>query len=247
MSSVSRTDANNQTGSSTDFELDIHPTSKWEETAREDELTLWEVHRRPRAQECPSCRKPIPSRRSLRRDKKFDDIINGMMGTAQDRQHTEEVRGLEDAKHIINLQKAIVSKKQMDRSKLPKPCASGGDSANTTSKHKTIVGLEIPSHIHIELRRHPEETTVDRLKRPFLTLRNDVKISFLKGFLKKKLEDREYELTSKLDDESVVLDDKLTLADTKNALFPTRSQKSILVLKYRVPDDDDSEELDQEL
>jgi E3 ubiquitin-protein ligase RNF1/2 len=26
----------------------VHPTSKWQEPMREDELTLWEVHRKPR-------------------------------------------------------------------------------------------------------------------------------------------------------------------------------------------------------
>ena len=50
--------------------------------------------------------------------------------------------------------------------------------------------------------------------------------------MNKKLDDCTYELSAKLDDESVVLDDELTLIEAKEALCTETSEP--LVLKYRV-------------
>lgn len=187
--------------------------------------------------ECPNCRKPIPSRRSLRRDKKFDLIINRMMGTPTDRQHTEDLRGLEDAKNMVHLQKAIVKKKRLDRQKLE---ASSTTSLNSSEKPPPIINFHESPLVHIELRRHPQESLVDRLERPYLTLRSDAKVSLLKKFLNEKLEKHDYELSSRLDDDSVVLDDDLTLADTKDTLLPEGDSDSVLVLRYRLLMDDDT-------
>lgn len=119
--------------------LVCHEVSKWQEPLGDPWLTMYDLHRKPRAldfpeknqrmrlpvnvlrsdfrcaichgylkktmvvmeclhrfceecivtsirlakKECPSCRVPIPSRRSLRRDERFDAIISSILGDVQ--------------------------------------------------------------------------------------------------------------------------------------------------------------------
>ena len=144
----------------------VHQTSKWQEPMRDDELTLWEVHRQPRKlinqnrrvrcslrnllnlkcviclgylknttivmvclhrfceecihkcirfgmKECPSCRKPIPSRRSLKRDVTFDKIVQNMVGSASQNFLDNDQSGQQDANKMVHLQRAIQKKKNI--------------------------------------------------------------------------------------------------------------------------------------
>jgi hypothetical protein len=45
---ASASSASGSSGSNSEDDFLVHPTSKWQEPMREDELTLWEVHRKPR-------------------------------------------------------------------------------------------------------------------------------------------------------------------------------------------------------
>lgn len=191
--------------------------------------------------ECPSCRKSIPSRRSLRRDTNFDQLVNSMVGSPFDRNQND---GEQDASKTVHLQKAIIKKKQFmerqkqQRKKQLKIVNTKSNPSSTThySAGPKLVNVEQSPLLELELRRHPHEEEVDRLERGFLKLRGDAKVSLLKTFLSCKLEKHEYEISSTFDDDSVVLDDDLSLMDAKETLCSQDDQ--VMVLKYRVSAND---------
>ena len=186
--------------------------------------------------ECPSCRKSIPSRRSLRRDIKFDQFVNHMVGSPAQREIDEDQSGKQEVTKMAHLQKAISKKKRIvERQKQrQKP------SSNKQQKHGFLkpVQFEKSPLLELELRRHPRENRVDRLKRGFLQLRGDAKVSVLKTFLSQKLENHGYDISAKLDDVSVILQDDITLKDAKRYLCGDANET--MVLKYRVSAKDTS-------
>jgi len=141
---------------------------------------------------------------------------------------------------MVRLQRAIFEKKRIvtkqkkqrhktDPIKEPKaPIIEPSDMQDLPR----IENLKESPLLELELRRHPHEDKVDRLGRAFLTLRGDANVSLLKRFLSKKLEDRVYEISSTLDDDSVVLDDDLPLMEAKETLCTEKDQT--MILKYRV-------------
>lgn len=185
---------------------------------------------------CPSCRTPIPSRRSLRRDTKFDQLIEKVVGNPSEHEQNVQL-GEDDYKKMGRLQHAarekrrIVRQQQRHQMQGRKQQTSSEFNAIEDHARLRLENLEESPLLELELRKHPHEVEVDHLERAFLTIRGDAKISLLKSFLTKKLEDRMYEISSKLDDESVVLDDELSLIEAKETLCPERSE--LLVLKYR--------------
>jgi hypothetical protein len=218
--------------------------------------------------ECPSCRKPIPSRRSLRRDTNFDKIVQNMVGTASQQQLEDEQYGKHqnDNNKMLHLQRAIQKKKNITERQRQRTTKlkrqqqqnhNGGDSASTMSllgslssasqlptrqnpgsshgnnRHQLrLTNLEPSPLLELELRRHPNEVHVDRLDRGFLTVRADAKVSLLKTFLNQKLRmDTAYEITSNLDDDSVVLDDDMALMHAQETLCPNNER--VMVLKYK--------------
>ena len=294
--------------SSTSDQAPIHPTSKWLEPTREDELTLWEVHRKPRSlikgknlrircplkmlnpefrcviclqylknttmvmvclhrfcgecihkcirfgmKECPTCRKSIPSRRSLKRDEKFDQIVQNLVGSATEQQLNEDTnlwenqqanrmqRAIQKKQHFVERQKlrsAAAAAAQQPASAPPSNLSSASGmhnqsgTASSLGTHVTITNLQPSPLMEIELRRHPLEDQLDRLERSFLTLRSDAKVSNIKTFLKQKLQPGEFEISSTLDDDSVVLDDDIALIHAKCTLHPNDDR--IMVLRYRL-------------
>lgn len=189
---------------------------------------------------CPTCRTPIPSRRSLRRDTKFDQIIKRTIGDPADFEKDDQL-GDHSSNKMVKLQRAVTEKRRIVRQR--KRDQLGGEKQQESPSFGTMTNFaDLPIEniedmkksplIELELRKHPHEHMVDRLERPFLFIRGDAKVSILKSFLNKKLDDCTYELSAKLDDESVVLDDELTLIEAKEALCTETSEP--LVLKYRV-------------
>lgn len=53
---------------------------------------------------------------------------------------------------------------------------------------RPIMGLRESNTIEFVLRRHPQETRVDRLKKEFLRTSKDITVDALKKFLSKKLD-----------------------------------------------------------
>jgi hypothetical protein len=143
---------------------------------------------------------------------------------------------------MVHLQRAIIKKKQIverqkQQQKQQRKAANNRSTSSTSTSAQypavpRLVNFEQSILLELELRRHPHEDQVDRLERGFLKLRSDAKVSLLKTFLSRKLEKREYEISSTFDDDSVVLDDDLSLMDAKETLCTQDDQ--VMVLKYRV-------------
>jgi hypothetical protein len=192
--------------------------------------------------DCPSCRKFIPSRRSLKRDENFDMIVQKMVGSATEQELDDDVKGKQDANKMVHLQRAIQRKKhiierQKQRSaELNKQQPSSSSAAALKAPPATgflpVKNIQPSPLLDLELRRHPHEDRVDRLERSFLTLRADAKVSLLKTFLSRKLSENDYEITSTLDDDSVVLDDDMDLIHAQESLCPEK--EGAMVLKYRL-------------
>lgn len=282
----------------------IHATSKWQEPARDDELTLWEVQRKPRKltdknrrircalktlnedfrcviclgylknttlvmaclhrfcgecihkcirfgmKDCPSCRKSIPSRRSLKRDENFDMIVQKMVGSATEQELDDDVKGKQDANKMVHLQRAIQKKKhlierqkrrsadlnrQQRSAELNKQqlwSSSSAPKAPPAAGMLPVKNIQPSPLLELELRRHPHEDRVERLERTFLSLRGDAKVSLLKTFLSRKLSENDYEITSTFDDDSVVLDDDMHLIHAQETLCTEKER--VMVLKYRL-------------
>lgn len=74
----------------------------------------------------------------------------------------------------------IVWTSQKKRAALQSPGGSRGD-------NKHVIGLKKSPLIEFVLRRHPQETAVDRLRREYLRTSQDITMKDLKDFLGKKL------------------------------------------------------------
>jgi hypothetical protein len=199
--------------------------------------------------DCPSCRKSIPSRRSLKRDENFDMIVQKMVGCATEQELDDDVKSKQDANKMVHLQRAIQKKKHLmerqkqrsaELNKHQRSAESNKQQSPLPSSAKAAAAAGIlpvknmqPSPLlELELRRHPHENKVERLERSFLTLRGDAKVSLLKTFLSRKLSENDYEITSTLDDDSVVLDDDMDLIHAQDTLCPEKER--VMVLKYRL-------------
>jgi len=160
--------------------------------------------------ECPSCRIHIPSRRSLRPDPNFDDLINNIYGDidALEDYEEKEIENLNKAKNMNNayaesrkrgiMQQAIHRKKKTQGGKEKAAPTSGvkrkspGGATASGPSGPTIVGLEESTLIEYVVRRHPQETLVDRLDREYLRTSRDLPMHILKKFLGQKLSYQPY-------------------------------------------------------
>jgi E3 ubiquitin-protein ligase RNF1/2 len=210
--------------------------SKWQEFAREsDELTMYEVHRKPRRvisgrihrpvktfsnlqcviclgfinnarivmeclhrfcedciekslrmgrNECPICRTFVPSRRSLRPDPNFDQLIRSILGDAIVEQETPEA---EEDTPARSLQKAIFQKKKALTSGRNKKHGGDETSPETTRLATATMSTEI-SVIELMLKKHSHEKQAGKLELPFLRLQGNATIGTLKTFLCRKLD-----------------------------------------------------------
>lgn len=66
------------------------------------------------------------------------------------------------------------------------------EATNSRSPCTFVLGLRESPLIDIILRRHPQETVVERLNREFIRTSKDMTISILKQFLGKKLSYQPY-------------------------------------------------------
>jgi hypothetical protein len=157
-----------------------------------------------------------------------------MVGHPDQRQLGEDQRGTHDANKIVHLQRAIKKTKHFVDQQKQRTADSTtyNQGAPSIAATPPLTNLQQSPLLELELRRHPHEDQVDRLERGFLTIRGDATVSILKTFLSRKLDEREYEISSTLDDDSVVLDDDLALSDAKETLCTIPDQ--VMVLKYRI-------------
>jgi Zinc finger, C3HC4 type (RING finger) len=147
------------------------------------EKALEQVGRR---NECPICRTFIPSRRSLAPDPSFDLLIDTVLGK-EGRAREEEFTSMEELQPII-LQRAIQRKKRASETEAEHKKLQGvGVASSSQPRSETEKTNPVPSLVKLELLRSPDETILDDLRQPYLTISGDAPIRVVQGFLKQKL------------------------------------------------------------
>jgi len=89
----------------------------------------------------------------------------------------------------------------------------------------------------LELRRHPQETRVERLAKEWLRLSGEAPVGLLKLFLSKKLSHtpkEEFQIMTRLGGQLIELDDGLTLQEVRISFCD--ADQGMMVLHYRLRD-----------
>mmetsp|Transcript_41177 Transcript_41177/g.67605 ORF Transcript_41177/g.67605 Transcript_41177/m.67605 type:complete len:280 (+) Transcript_41177:13-852(+) len=142
--------------------------------------------------ECPQCRIHIPSRRSLRPDTNFDELIKSIYGDVEKLEKYEEEEITKSNKKNMNnayaesRKRGILYQSEQRKKKTAAPPAGVLPEA-TPPPVKRVIGLKKSPLIEFVLRRHPQETSVDRLKKEYLRTSQDITVKNMKIFLGKKL------------------------------------------------------------
>jgi len=201
--------------------------------------------------ECPSCRIHIPSRRSLRPDPNFDNIIQNIYGDIEALEDFEEkkIENLNKAKNMNNaysesrkrgiMQQAIHRRKKTSSS-FPSTIIS--PSANnpvdrSTSLSEAVEEAIAPS-IDFVLRRHPQETLVDCLNREYIRTSSSITIKHIKTFLSRKLEyepESHFQILTVSGGEGVIIDENVTMSEVQRDIC--NSSDNNLILHFRVVPD----------
>jgi E3 ubiquitin-protein ligase RNF1/2 len=147
------------------------------------EKALEQVGRR---NECPICRTFIPSRRSLAPDPSFDLLIDTVLGK-EGRAREEEYTSMEKLQPTI-LQRAIQRKKRASEKEVEYQKLQGVGAASISQPRSERERTNaVPSLVKLELLRSPDETILDNLRQPYLTISGDAPIRVIQSFLKQKL------------------------------------------------------------
>jgi len=191
--------------------------------------------------ECPQCRVHIPSRRSLRPDKNFDDLIKSIYGDLEklEKYEEEEITKLNKDKNMNNAyaesRKRGILYQAMQRKKRSSQMPNEIEATNSRSPCTFVLGLRESPLIDIILRRHPQETVVERLNREFIRTSKDMTISILKQFLGKKLSYQPYthfQILTIAGGKSVVIDDDITLSLVQRDICDNPDYE--IILHFRV-------------
>ena len=141
--------------------------------------------------ECPSCRIHIPSRRSLRPDTNFDNLLASIYGDVQELEQIEEkkIELVNKRKYMNNAYaesraRGIMQQATRRGNKKPNLGKFGNQLKPKSSSGEKVSESQL---INFVLRRHPQERLVCRLQREYLRTSSDITILSLKKFLKVKL------------------------------------------------------------
>jgi Uncharacterized conserved protein, contains RING Zn-finger len=203
--------------------------------------------------ECPSCRVHIPSRRSLRPDLNYDEIMKKMFGDV-DALENREAKQIETWNKNNNMNNASVQKRKFEisrqaqlRKKIHGSKNRGNNSTLNGAEEKSdmslgtvirggIINLEESKLVDFILRRHPQEKFVERLHRECIRTSEEITVGHLKKFLGMKLSytpHYHFEILITLQgDKLVALDDDITLRDIRNDMFD-RHNGPVLMLQYK--------------
>jgi Zinc finger, C3HC4 type (RING finger) len=146
------------------------------------EKALEQVGRR---NECPICRTFIPSRRSLAPDPSFDLLIDTVLGK-EGRALEEEYTNTEELQPTI-LQRAIQRKRASEKEVEHQKLQGAGAASSSQPRSERERMNAVPSLVKLELLRSPDETILDDLRQPYLTISGDAPIRVVQSFLKQKL------------------------------------------------------------
>ena len=141
--------------------------------------------------ECPKCRVHIPSKRSVRPDPAFDQLIKSIYGDIEkvEQYEEEETLRLNKEKNMNNFTEQSrtlgirhQSKQRKKHVNIPSP-----ETQSLTSSQPRLSGLEESPLMEFVLRRYPQEKRVERLIKEHIRTSRDITVGTLKIFLAKKL------------------------------------------------------------
>jgi len=191
--------------------------------------------------ECPSCRIHIPSRRSLRPDTNFDNLLASIYGDINKLEQMEEkqIELVNKRKYMNNAyaeSRARGIMQQATRRGNKKP--NLGRFGNQPQPKPSSEGDASESQlVNFVLRRHPQERLVCRLRREYLRTSSDITMLSLKKFLKIKLsyegDVSDFQVLIPLGEEKngVILDDDYSIGYVHNEMNNTDHD---IVLHYRI-------------
>uniref|UniRef100_A0A7S2UQJ8 RING-type E3 ubiquitin transferase n=1 Tax=Attheya septentrionalis TaxID=420275 RepID=A0A7S2UQJ8_9STRA len=196
--------------------------------------------------ECPSCRVHIPSRRNLRPDHGFDNLIQNIYGdiTALEKQEEQEIEKLNRDKHMNNayaesrmrgiLNQAIQRRKPKTVAGVKRK-ASLAASSLAAHEDGNFPNLKESTLVQYVLRRHPREALVDRLDRECLKTSKNVSVGVVKLFLSRKLSYEpisHFQITIEAGGKEILLDNSITIEEILRDL--SDEGISPLVLNYGI-------------
>lgn len=181
------------------------------------------------AKECPICRTPIPSRRSLEPDLQFDALLRSVIG-----QHVRSESGASDddgeeehqrARMTSSMLQQAINKKREATEKQQLEDMNTSTVARNEEKEGEDQGSvreERPALIKILLHREVADDCapiVDALTMPYLRIAGDAPVLVLKNFLRKKHRSKkQYSIWSILDGGPEILSDMTRLQFVANYL-----------------------------
>lgn len=183
--------------------------------------------------ECPSCRIHVPSRRSLRPDPNFDALIAKIYPDLHAFERYEE-------KMIQQFNKSRAELQVVRPPKRPRPPPRAPPQTTTATPKRARPAPERRAKpqantVNFVLRVHPHETGVKGLAREYLSTSDQLKVMHLKKFLGLKLKYKpidDFELLIALEDQCVVLNDHLSLAQILNTFANDNDVE--IILHYRL-------------
>ncbi|KAL3770251.1 hypothetical protein ACHAWO_009565 [Cyclotella atomus] len=192
--------------------------------------------------ECPQCRIHIPSRRCLRPDVNFDNLIKSIYGDIEklEKYEEEEVarankRTISDRKNRGVLQRNMQKNKRRNAASAENNTGARANYSGAAASSSSIVGLKESPLIDFILRRHPQETVVDRLRREYIRTSQDITVENLKVFLGKKLGYSQYphfQILTTAGEKTVALPDDITLVLIRRDICD--NPDSELIIYYRI-------------
>lgn len=189
--------------------------------------------------ECPTCRVHIPSKRSVRPDPAFDQLLQSIYGDVEKVEQYEEEKTLRlnKEKNMNNftdqsrkLGIRLQSKQRKKHVHVPL-----SETQSLPSSPSRVLGLEESSLIEFVLRRYPQESKVDRLIKEHLCTSRDITVDTLKIFLAKKLSfspPSHLQILTVVDDNYIVLPSDITLALIRRDICDDPTKE--VVLHYRI-------------
>ena len=143
--------------------------------------------------ECPTCRIHIPSKRSVRPDPGFDQLLKSVYGDVQELELYEEEKTLRlnKEKNMNNVtsesRKLGIRKQSRQQQKKGLVHVTSSEIPPLPLSTSRVGGLEESPLIEFVLRRYPEERKVDRLFKEHIRASRDITVEAIKIFLGKKL------------------------------------------------------------
>lgn len=187
--------------------------------------------------QCPSCRVSCPSRRNLRRDLQFDEVIRQFYPdlNAIDAQQEAIVQKIVNSQEVKAFASSIHTGEEKQKVQAKKRIRSrGSDKKKKSGKNQTIA---------LMLRKHPVLDAKFKLKATYLCVVRHCRVETLANYLHSKLlppQGTKFSFTIMTDYQKVPLLHVLSLDEVEDKYW--NQPNNALVLTYNVEKEDSSKE-----